>query len=44
MGEKVYIRKNGSNEIVAINRMVSGESFHGLLIKRRYLNERNQAF
>ena len=37
--ERGIIRKNDSNEIVAINRMVSGESFHGLLIKRKYLNE-----
>ena len=37
--ERGIIRKNDSNEIVAINRMISGESFHGLLIKRKYLNE-----
>lgn len=37
--ERGIIRKNGCNEIVAINRMISGESFHGLLIKRKYLNE-----
>lgn len=37
--ERGIIRKNNSNEIVAINRMIRGESFHGLLIKRKYLNE-----
>lgn len=37
--ERGIIRKNGCNKIVAINRMISGESFHGLLIKRKYLNE-----
>lgn len=37
--ERGIIRKNDSNEIIAINRMISGESFHGLLIKRKYLNE-----
>ena len=37
--ERGIIKKNGSNEIVAINRMIRGESFHGLLIKRKYLND-----
>ncbi|MFR5131033.1 MAG: trypsin-like peptidase domain-containing protein [Segatella copri] len=37
--ERGIIKKNGSDEIVAINRMISGESFHGLLIKRKYLND-----
>lgn len=37
--ERGIIKKNDSDEIVAINRMISGESFHGLLIKRKYLNE-----
>lgn len=37
--ERGIVRKSDNGEIVAINRLVLGESFHGLLIKRTFLNE-----
>ena len=37
--ERGIIRKSDNGEIVAINRLILGESFHGLLIKRTFLNE-----
>ena len=37
--ERGIVRKSDNGEIVAINRLILGESFHGLLIKRTFLNE-----
>lgn len=37
--ERGIIRQSDNGEIVAINRLIFGESFHGLLIKRTFLNE-----
>lgn len=37
--ERGIVRKSENDEIVAINRLILGESFHGLLIKRSFLNE-----
>ena len=37
--ERGIVRKSDNGEIVAINRLILGESFHGLLIKRTFINE-----
>ena len=37
--ERGIVRKSDNGEIVTINRLILGESFHGLLIKRTFLNE-----
>lgn len=37
--ERGIVRKSDNGEIVAINRLILGECFHGLLIKRTFLNE-----
>lgn len=37
--ERGIVRKSDNGEIVAKNRLILGESFHGLLIKRTFLNE-----
>lgn len=37
--ERGIVRKSDNGGIVAINRLILGESFHGLLIKRTFLNE-----
>ena len=37
--ERGIVRKSDNGEIVVINRLILGESFHGLLIKRTFLNE-----
>lgn len=37
--ERGVVREKESNKIIAINRKISGESFHGLLIRREALNQ-----